>query len=189
MRWFIPVREFRAARKVSPSPNLGRRTWGVRPNGSRCRERRQSHANTCRVRGGEWHITGSKRYITNSGKADFYFVFAKTSKGYASIIVPKEREGLFHKRNIPKMGLPGLSLRGLNFDDVVVPEENLVGIDGEGFDYAKKMLAAGRITIAALSVGIAQTAFEKTDLLFQGEKGVRSRPRRFRITLGEKSPR
>ncbi len=111
---------------------------------------------------GEWHINGSKMYITNSGKADYYFVFAKTAKGHASIVVPKEAKGFSHGANIPKMGLRGSSLMGLNFDDVVVPEANLVGKDGEGFEYAKKMLAAGRITIAALSVGIAQTALEKS---------------------------
>src|SRR5579872_6750487 len=111
---------------------------------------------------GEWHLNGSKMYITNSSKADFYFVFAKTGKGHAAIIVPKEAKGFSHGSNIPKMGLRGSSLMGLNFDDVVVPEENLVGTDAQGFEYAKKMLAAGRITIAALSVGIAQTAMEKS---------------------------
>jgi butyryl-CoA dehydrogenase len=111
---------------------------------------------------GEWHIYGSKMYITNSGKADYYFVFAKTSKGHAAFVVPKEARGFSHGANIPKMGLRGSTLMGLNFDDVVVPEEDLVGKDGEGFEYAKKMLAAGRITIASLSVGIAQMALEKS---------------------------
>lgn len=111
---------------------------------------------------GEWHISGSKMYITNSGKADYYFVFAKTSNGHAAFVVPKEAKGFSHGANIPKMGLRGSSLMGLNLDDVVVPEENLVGKDGEGFEYAKKMLAAGRITIAALSVGISQMALEKS---------------------------
>ena len=119
----------------------------------------QTHAELSK---GEWHINGSKMYITNSGKADYYFVFAKTSKGYASILVPKTARGFSCGTNIPKMGLRGSSLMGLNFDDVAVPEENLVGKDGEGFEYAKKMLAAGRITIAALSVGIAQMAMEKS---------------------------
>jgi butyryl-CoA dehydrogenase len=113
------------------------------------------------LKNGEWHINGGKMYITNSGKADFYFVFSKTENGYAAIVVPKEAEGFSHGANIPKMGLRGSTLMGLNFDDVVVPEENLVGVDGEGFEYAKKMLQAGRITIAALSIGIAQTAEDK----------------------------
>jgi len=88
-------------------------------------------------------------------------VFARTPDGHASIIVPKEASGFSHGKNIPKMGLKGSSLMGLNFDGVSVPEENLVGKVGEGFEYAKRMLLSGRITIAALSVGIAQAAFDK----------------------------
>ena len=114
------------------------------------------------LQSGEWHINGSKMYITNSSKADYYFVFAKTPKGHASIIVPEDASGFSCGANIPKMGLRGSTLMGLNFDDVSVPEENLIGKDGEGFEYAKKMLLAGRITIAALSVGIAQIALEKS---------------------------
>src|ERR1700680_3155157 len=113
------------------------------------------------LKNGEWCIKGGKMYITNSGKADFYFVFAKTSKGHAAIMVPRDAKGFSQGANIHKMGLRVSTLMGLNFDDVVVPEENLVGLDGEGFEYAKRMLQAGRITIAALSVGIAQTARDK----------------------------
>jgi butyryl-CoA dehydrogenase len=112
--------------------------------------------------GGNWKINGSKMYITNSAKADCYFVFAKTAKGYAAFLVPKEVKGFSYGSNITKMGLRGSTLMGLNFDDVSIPKENLVGADGEGFEYAKKMLFGGRITIAALSVGIAQAALEKT---------------------------
>ena len=114
------------------------------------------------LRNGKWQIDGSKMYITNSGKADYYFVFANTAEGYAAIMVPKDINGFSLGANIPKMGLHGSTLMGLNFDSVVVPEENLVGKNGDGFEYAKSMLAAGRITIAALSVGIAQTALEKS---------------------------
>ncbi len=116
---------------------------------------------TATLRNGEWHVNGSKMFITNSGKADYYFVFAKTAKGHAAILVPKEEKGFSHGANIPKMGLRGSTLMGLNFEDVTVPEENLVGEDGEGFEYAKRMLQAGRITIGALGVGIAQTARNK----------------------------
>jgi butyryl-CoA dehydrogenase len=111
---------------------------------------------------GSWKINGEKLYITNASKADYYFVFAKTEKGFASFIVPKDLNGFSHGANILKMGLRGSTLMGLTFDNVVVPGENLVGKDGEGFEYAKRMLFAGRITIAALSVGIAQAAMEKT---------------------------
>jgi butyryl-CoA dehydrogenase len=109
-----------------------------------------------------WIINGSKMYITNASKADVYYIFAKTAKGYAAILVPKDATGFSHGTNIAKMGLRGSTLMELNFDNVSVPKENLVGTDGEGFEYAKKMLFGGRITIAALSVGIAQAALEKT---------------------------
>ncbi|MDH2901382.1 MAG: acyl-CoA dehydrogenase family protein [archaeon] len=111
---------------------------------------------------GNWKINGSKMYITNSAKADYYFVFAKTEKGFASLLVPKEAKGFSCGSNITKMGLRGSTLMGLNFDNVLVPKENLIGVNGEGFEYAKKMLFSGRITIAALSVGIAQAALEKS---------------------------
>lgn len=130
---------------------------------------------TAELRKDGWHVNGSKMYITNSGKADYYFVFAKTSKGFAAILVPNEAKGFSHGANIPKIGLRGSTLMGLNFDDVVVPEENLVGTDGDGFEYAKKMLAAGRITIAALSVGIAQTALEKS-IAYSKERRAFGRP-------------
>ncbi len=111
---------------------------------------------------GNWKINGSKMYITNSAKADYYFVFAKTEKGFASLLVPKEAKGFSCGSNITKMGLRGSTLMGLNFDNVLVPKENLIGVNGEGFEYAKNMLFSGRITIAALSVGIAQAALEKS---------------------------
>lgn len=111
---------------------------------------------------GNWKINGSKMYITNSSKADIYYVFARTAKGYAAILVPKDARGFSYGSNITKMGLRGSTLMELTFDNVSVPKENLVGIDGEGFEYAKKMLFGGRITIASLSVGIAQAALEKT---------------------------
>jgi butyryl-CoA dehydrogenase len=134
---------------------------------------------------GEWHINGTKMYITNSGKADYYFVFARTSNGHAAFVVPKEARGFSHGANIPKMGLRGSTLTGLNFDDVVVPEEDLVGKNGEGFEYAKKMLAAGRITIAALSVGIAQMAMEKS-ISYAKERQAFGRPLAdFEITRGK----
>ena len=116
---------------------------------------------TATLKNGEWHLNGAKMYITNSGKADLYFVFAKTAKGHAAILVPKDAKGFSHGANIPKMGLRGSSLMGLNFEDVTVPQENLVGEDGQGFEYAKRMLLSGRITIAALGVGIAQSARNK----------------------------
>lgn len=132
-----------------------------------------------------WKMKGSKMFITNSGKADYYFVFTKTNKGFASILVPKESSGFTHGSNIPKMGLRGSTLMGLEFDDVVVPEENLVGLDGEGFEYAKKMLLGGRLTIASLSVGIAQAALEKTLAYAKERSAFGKKLADFEITKGK----
>lgn len=110
----------------------------------------------------EWHLDGEKMFITNSGEADYYFVFAKTEKGFVSIIVPKEASGVSIGKNIEKMGLKGSRLAELAFSGVKVPRENIVGTDGQGFEYAKGMLQGGRITVAAISVGIAQIALEKS---------------------------
>jgi len=120
---------------------------------------------------GGWTINGAKMYITNVGVADYYLVFARSEQGYASILVPKEAKGFSQGANIPKMGLRGSTLMGFNLENVSVPEENLVGEDGRGFDYAKKMLFGGRITIAALSIGIAQMAMEKT-IAYAKERGA-----------------
>ncbi|MDG6995395.1 MAG: acyl-CoA dehydrogenase family protein [Nitrososphaerota archaeon] len=109
-----------------------------------------------------WHINGEKMYITNSGVADYYLVFAKTKNGHAAIIVPKETSGFSPGSNIPKMGLKGSTLSALHFENVLVPLENLVGRNGDGFEYAKRMLFSGRVTVAAISVGIAQMALEKS---------------------------
>jgi butyryl-CoA dehydrogenase len=122
----------------------------------------RSMATVAELEGENWKINGSKMYITNSGRADYYFTFAKWGKGFVSLIVPKDAKGFSHGSNIPKMGLRGSSLMGLSFDNVTVPKENQVGKEGEGFEYAKKMLLGGRITIASLSVGIAQAALDKT---------------------------
>ncbi len=126
---------------------------------------------TAEIQGEYWRINGSKMYITNSGKADYYFVFARSQAGYASLIVPKSANGFSHGANIPKMGLRGSSLMELVFDNVLVPKHNLVGKDGDGFEYAKKMLLGGRITVAALSVGIAQAALDKT-IKYTSERGA-----------------
>jgi butyryl-CoA dehydrogenase len=137
------------------------------------------------LQGDRWVINGEKMYITNSGKADYYMVFAKTKKGFASIMVPKEAEGFSHGHNIPKMGLRGSSLMGLNFDSVRVPRGELVGEDGEGFEYAKKMLYGGRIAIAAISVGIAQTALEKTIQYANERSAFGTSIANFQITRGK----
>ena len=129
-----------------------------------------------------WHIKGEKMYITNSGKADLYFLFGKSENGHVAIIVPKETRGFTIGANIQKLGLKGSTLAALSFDDAVVPLENLVGKDGEGFEYAKRMLYSGRLTVSAISVGIAQIALEKSIVYARQRSAFGQRVSEFQIT-------
>lgn len=116
------------------------------------------------VRNGDHYvINGSKVFITNGGEADVYIVFAKTqpelcSKGVSAFIVEKNTPGLVIGKDEKKMGLHGSRTVQLTFEDMRVPAENLLGVEGEGFKIAMAGLDTGRIGIAAQALGIAEAA-------------------------------
>ena len=118
-------------------------------------------ATTAERRAGEFVINGSKMFITNAGEADTYFVFAKTSAGPSAFLLDAPNKGLKFGEELSKLGMKGSKTREVIFTDCHVPEENLVGTEGKGADYAKEMLHGARIVVAALNVGIAQTAYLK----------------------------
>lgn len=107
-------------------------------------------------------IEGSKSFISNAGAADLYFVFARTEKGICAFLVRREDPGFKVSGLIEKLGMRGSPTGILHFDGCQVPEERLVGAEGAGDCYFKAMLNSGRITIAAIGVGIAQAAYEKS---------------------------
>jgi acyl-CoA dehydrogenase len=114
---------------------------------------------------GHYVLNGSKVFITNGGEADVYIVFANTnpeagSRGVTAFIVEKGTPGLVIGKDEEKMGLHGSRTVQLTFEDMIVPEENVLGQDGEGFKIALANLDAGRIGIAAQSLGIAEAATE-----------------------------
>jgi alkylation response protein AidB-like acyl-CoA dehydrogenase len=119
-------------------------------------------ATTAEKRGGEYSINGSKMFITNAGEADLYMVFAKTTKGPSCFIVEAPNPGLSFGGDLKKLGMKGSRTSEVIFSDCRVPEENLVGEEGKGADYAKEILHSARIIVAALNVGIAQIAYEKS---------------------------
>ena len=119
-------------------------------------------ATTAEKRGGEYSINGSKVFITNAGEADLYLVFAKTRKGPSCFVVESQNPGLSFGGDLKKLGMRGSRTSEVVFSDCRIPEGNLVGEEGKGADYAKEILHGARIIVAALNVGIAQIAYEKS---------------------------
>lgn len=114
-------------------------------------------------KGDHYVINGSKVFITNGGEADTYIVFASTnrsagSRGISAFIVEKETPGLIIGKDEKKMGLHGSRTVQLTFDNMMVPAENLLGQEGQGFKIAMANLDAGRIGIGAQALGIAEAA-------------------------------
>ncbi|KAK4706080.1 short-chain 2-methylacyl-CoA dehydrogenase, partial [Phenoliferia sp. Uapishka_3] len=113
--------------------------------------------------GSYYTITGSKMWITNSGEAEIFLVFANVdpSKGYKGItcfLVEKEM-GIKIAKKEKKLGIKASSTCTLDFDEVKVPAENVIGEVGKGYKYAIEILNEGRIGIAGQMVGLAQGAF------------------------------
>uniref|UniRef100_A0AAY4A4M6 Short/branched chain specific acyl-CoA dehydrogenase, mitochondrial n=1 Tax=Denticeps clupeoides TaxID=299321 RepID=A0AAY4A4M6_9TELE len=112
-------------------------------------------------------INGSKMWISNAEQAGVFLVMANAdhSAGYRGItcfIVDRETEGLHIGRKENKLGLRASSTCPLNFDNLKVPEKNILGKVGHGYKYAIGMLNEGRIGIAAQMLGLAQGCFDQT---------------------------
>ncbi len=121
------------------------------------------------LRDGQWHINGSKAFITNAGTDMTGGVTITAITGtrpdgrneITNIIVPKETPGYIIGNAYKKMGWKASDTRPLAFEDCVVPEENILGQRGDGFKQFMQILDAGRVAIAALSVGLAQACFDE----------------------------
>jgi len=112
-----------------------------------------------------YRISGSKMWITNSVEANLFIVFANLdpSKGYKGItafVVEKGTPGFSIAKKEKKLGIRASSTCVINFDDVEVPKENLLGEEGHGYKYAIGLLNEGRIGIAAQMTGLALGAWE-----------------------------
>lgn len=112
-----------------------------------------------RVKGG-YRLHGVKSWITSAGEAHLYVVLARMEKGISAFLVEKDTPGLSFGPLEEKLGLHAAHTREVRLEGVFVPEENLLGEEGQGLRYALAGLDSGRIGIAAQAVGIARAAFE-----------------------------
>ena len=116
-------------------------------------------------RGAGWVVNGSKNFITHGISADTCVAVASTdramrSKGITAFIFEKGMKGFSPGKKEDKLGLRASETASVIFEDCFVPDENRLGPEGLGFIQAMQILDGGRISIAALALGIAQGAYE-----------------------------
>lgn len=126
-------------------------------------------------KGNRFVINGSKIFISNGRIAEFFVVDAVTDpgkghRGISTFVVDSDMKGFKISRDIQKMGIRGSSTVELEFDNVEVPEENLVGELNKGFKVVMDTLDSGRIGIAAQALGIAQSALDEAIEYIKGRK-------------------
>ncbi len=115
--------------------------------------------------GNEWVIRGTKMWCTNASIAEYILVLVRTSpepgpRSLSMILVPADTPGVHIGPAEKKMGLHGSLTHAMTFDNVHVPLDNLIGDEGRGLQQALSTLDGGRITIAAIAIGLARAAFE-----------------------------
>ena len=120
---------------------------------------------TATRKGNTWVLNGTKTFITNGHYADVAVVVAVTDRtahthGLSAFVVEKGTKGFRPGKKENKLGLRASDTSELIFEDCVIPAENLLGREDDGFVDAMRVLDGGRISIAALALGMAQGAYE-----------------------------
>ena len=115
--------------------------------------------------GDSWVLNGSKNFITHGSVGDVAVLLAVTNKaagrrGISAFVVDLHQTGIHAGKKENKLGMRASDTATLVMEDCRIPAENLIGAPGEGFHQAMKVLDGGRISIAALALGIAEGAFE-----------------------------
>lgn len=121
---------------------------------------------TAARKGDTYVLNGTKTMITNGTEADTFVVMARTgpaadaARGVSAFAVERERPGLTVGPKMGKMGMKGNSTTQVYFDDCEVPAGNLLGAEGEGFKVAMRALDVGRLSVAAMALGVARRSLE-----------------------------
>lgn len=137
--------------------------WGLTEAGTGSDAMRM--ATTARKEGKEWVINGTKNWITHGISADVMVVIARTGElldhhGMTAFVVERGTPGFAGGKKENKLGMRASETAEVIFQDCRIPEENVLGEVGKGFQQAMKVLDGGRISIAALALGIAKGAFD-----------------------------
>lgn len=147
-RFLLPMtEEFKMAAYCVTEPAAGSDVAGIKT--------------TAVKKGDHWVINGTKQWITNAAKADWYFVLAYTDpaaghRGMTGFVVPRETAGVSVGRKERNMGQRASDTRQVVFEDVAVPETFMVGGLGQGFKVAMSAFDVTRPMVAAAAVGLAQ---------------------------------
>ena len=126
--------------------------------------------------GNEYVINGAKAFISGAGATDVLVLMARTgdgnsgASGVSAFAVPADAPGITYGKKEHKMGWNSQPTRTINFDNVRIPADHLLGREGEGFKIAMKGLDGGRINIATCSVGAAQGALTAAQQYMQDRK-------------------
>ncbi len=119
---------------------------------------------TAEKKGDKYVLNGTKAFISGAGATDYLVVMARTGaegpKGISAFVVPADSKGISYGANEKKMGWNSQPTKIVNLENVEIPEEYLLGKEGDGFKIAMKGLDGGRINIGTCSVGGAQAAIE-----------------------------
>ena len=161
-------------RKYLPDLLSGRKLGGfglTEPNAGSDASRQQT---TAVLEGDHYVMNGSKCFITNATEADVFIVMAMTdpskgNKGISAFIVERTFPGFSVGKHEKKMGIRGSATCDLIFEDCIIPKENLLGKEGQGFKVAMQTLDGGRVGVAAQALGIAEGALDEV-VKYTGER-------------------
>lgn len=128
---------------------------------------------------GGWRLNGTKAFISGGGYSDAYIAMMRTGgdgpRGISALVIENGTPGLSFGALEDKMGWRAQPTTTVQFDDCIVPAENLLGEEGRGFAYAMAGLDGGRLNIAAGALGGAQAALDRT-VRYMGERRAFGRP-------------
>jgi acyl-CoA dehydrogenase len=152
-RFLVPMSErFMMASYAVTEPSAGSDVSGLKT--------------TAVKRGDHWVLNGQKMWITNAAKADWFMVLAYTDvaaghRGMTAFVVPRETDGVIIGKKERNMGQRASDTRGITFEDVAIPQDNVIGEVGRGFHIAMGAFDHTRPAVASMAVGLARRAMDE----------------------------